>query len=43
MAKAVAGVGVDDLIDLLDEHMLVVKALYPKEYDSVLSRIYSMK
>lgn len=36
---AVSGKPIGKLIDILSEHMALVKILHPKEYDAVISRI----
>lgn len=37
--SAVSGKPIDKLIDILSEHMALVKVLHPKEYEAVISRI----
>lgn len=37
--KAVSGVDIEKLMNILSEHMDVVKVLYPKEYQAVIDRI----
>lgn len=37
--EAVSGVSIDGLMNVLNEHMEVIKLLYPKEYQAVLQRI----
>lgn len=41
-SRAASGVPVQELMSLLEEHMQVVRALYPKEYEAVLERIAQM-
>lgn len=41
-AQAVAKAPIEDVIDLLDEHMKCIQALYPKEYSSIINRIKEM-
>ena len=37
--KAIAGKDIEKVVDVLDEHMNVVKILYPKEYKAVIQMI----
>lgn len=37
--EVVSGVSIDGLMQILSEHMEVIKLLYPKEYQAVLQRI----
>ena len=37
--EAIAGKNIEKVVDVLDEHMEVIKILYPKEYRSVISKI----
>ena len=37
--EVVSGVSIDGLMNVLNEHMEVIKLLYPKEYQAVLQRI----
>lgn len=37
--EAVSGVEIDGLMNILSEHMSVIKVLHPKEYQAVLDRI----
>ena len=37
--EAVSGVNIDSLMNILSEHMSVIKILHPKEYQAVLDRI----
>ena len=37
--EAIAGRDLKKVVDVLDEHMKVVEALYPKEYRSVINKI----
>ena len=37
--EVVSGVDVSGLINILSEHMAVIKILHPKEYEAVLSKI----
>lgn len=37
--QAIAGKDIGKVVDVLDEHMDVVKVLFPKEYQAVLNRI----
>ena len=37
--EAVSGVDIAGLMNILSEHMAVVKVLYPKEYQAVLDKI----
>ena len=37
--QAIAGKNIEKVVDVLDEHMDVIKILYPKEYRSVISKI----
>lgn len=37
--EVVSGVDIDGLMNILSEHMSVVKILHPKEYQAVLNRI----
>ncbi len=38
-----SGVNKADLLDTLDEHMDVIKAIYPKEYAAIIEKIESLK
>lgn len=40
---AVSSVEIDPLMLLLDEHMQVIRALYPKEYTAIIERLHDMK
>ena len=40
---ACCGVCIRDLIQILDEHMKAIKAIYPKEYKSLIGKIRSAK
>lgn len=37
--QAVSGKNIDGLMNILSEHMSVIKVLHPKEYQAVLDRI----
>ena len=37
--KAVSGASIDDIMNVLSEHMAVIKILHPKEYQAVIERI----
>lgn len=37
--QAASGVDVEKLMSVIDEHMQAVKIVFPKEYESVISRI----
>lgn len=37
--KAIVGKNIEKVVDVLDEHMEVIKILYPKEYRSVINKI----
>lgn len=37
--EVIAGKDIDKVVDVLDEHMNVVKVLFPKEYKSVIKNI----
>ena len=37
--QAVSGASIDDLMNILSEHMSVIKVLHPKEYQAVLDKI----
>lgn len=37
--EAIAGKDIESVVDVLDEHMDVIKILFPKEYKSVIQRI----
>lgn len=37
--EVISGKQIDKVIDVLNEHFEVVKVLFPKEYDAVISRI----
>ena len=37
--EAIAGKNIEKVVDVLDEHMEVIKILYPKEYRSVINKI----
>lgn len=37
--EAVSGATIDSVIDVLNEHMQVVKVLFPKEYQEVINKI----
>lgn len=39
---ASVGAPIADLMKVLDEHMEAIRALYPKEYESVVSKIKSL-
>ena len=41
--EACCGVDMQRLFDVMEEHMMVVKTLHPKEYRSVLNRIADMR
>lgn len=41
--EACCGVCIRDLIEILDEHMKAIKAIYPKEYKSLIGKIRSAK
>ena len=40
--EAVSGVRIKDMIDLLNEHMNVIKTLMPNEYNAVIDRLSKM-
>ena len=33
------GVNIEDLLNIIDEHMEVLKVVYPKEYDAIINKI----
>lgn len=37
--EAIAGKDIEEVVDVLDEHMEVVQLLFPKEYKEVIKRI----
>ena len=37
--EAIAGKDIDRVVDVLDEHMDVVKVFFPKEYKALISKI----
>lgn len=37
--EAVSGVSIDGLMNVLSEHMAVIKVLHPKEYEAVIEKI----
>ena len=39
--SACSEVDVESLLNILDEHMDIIKAVYPKEYTAIISRIKS--
>ena len=41
--KVVSHVPIDGLMNVLSEHMSVVKILYPKEYEAVIDRIKEIR
>jgi len=41
--NAVNGVNYNTLLSLLDEHMEIIKMLFPTEYNAVISKILEMK
>lgn len=41
--NAVNGVNYNSLLSLLDEHMEIIKMLFPTEYNAVISKILEMK
>ena len=41
--EACCGVCIRDLIQILDEHMQVIHAVYPKEYSALIKKIQSLK
>ena len=40
---ACCGVNINSLINVLDEHMQVIHAVYPKEYSALIKKIQSLK
>ena len=36
---ACEGVPVEDVLDIMDEHMEAIKVLYPKEYEAILRKL----
>lgn len=40
---ACCGVNINSLINVLDEHMQVIHAVYPKEYSALIKKIKSLK
>ncbi len=36
---ACEGVEIDDILDILDEHMEAINVLYPKEYEAILRKL----
>ena len=41
--RACCGVNINSLINVLDEHMQVIHAVYPKEYSALIKKIQSLK
>lgn len=41
--KAASGVNVQSLLAILNEHMDVIKVMYPKEYEAIMARIEALK
>lgn len=41
--EMVSGVNIDNLMNILSEHMSVIKILHPKEYQAVLDKIRELK
>lgn len=41
--QACCGVNINSLINVLDEHMQVIHAVYPKEYSALIKKIQSLK
>ena len=37
--EACEGVPVDDILDIVDEHMEAINLLYPKEYEAILRKL----
>jgi hypothetical protein len=37
--QAISGKNIDGIMDILQEHMAVIKVLHPKEYQAVIDRI----
>lgn len=37
--EAISGASTDDLVNVLSEHMSVIKILHPKEYQAVIDRL----
>ena len=37
------GAPIEGILDVLDEHMEVIRLLYPKEYDAIVKRIEEME
>lgn len=41
--SAIENKDIDKVFDIIDEHMEVIKLLYPKEYNKILQLIYEIK
>lgn len=41
--QAASGVSIGDLMTVLDEHMEALKVVFPKEYESVISKIRAIR
>ena len=39
LGKAVSGKNIDSVMNILSEHMAVIKVLHPKEYQAVIEKI----
>lgn len=41
--EAASGTGINDLMQVLDEHMAAVKVVHPREYDAVMAKIRALR